>query len=136
MWRVADWAEVADAFKTLTQRPELLSALLVSYTAAFVPRAVAWGQLMTSKAGVFDLFTYPQAALLAKHLLPFKFGEVVRPLLASRRGDSLSDAAATTAVARLPNSASLIVIAAAGGLLLSLPAGRILWPQSLALPRQ
>ena len=133
---LAHWAEVADAVKTLTQRPELLSAILVNYTAAFVPRAVAWGQLMTSKAGVFDLFTYPQATLLANHLLPFKFGEVVRPLLASRRGASLLEAAATTAVARLPDSASLIVIAAAGGLLLSMPAGRILWLQSLALPRQ
>ncbi len=37
-------------------------------------------------------------------------------------------------MARLLDFASLIVIAAAGGLLLSLPAGRILWLQSLALP--
>ena len=131
---LADWSQMLDALRVLVGRPELLGALAVSYTGAFALRSFAWRHLMARGGSVFDLFTYLQAALLANHLLPFKLGEAVRPLLASRRGASLSDAAASTAAARLLDFASLIVIAAAGGLLLSLPAGRVLWLQSLALP--
>ena len=134
VWWLADWSQMVDALRVLAGRPELLGLLVVSYTGAFLFRAVAWRQLMTAGAGVFGLFTYLQAALLANHLLPFKLGEAARPLLAARRGVPLSEAAGSTAMARLLDFASLIVIAAAGGLLLSLPAGRILWLQSLALP--
>ena len=119
VWWLADWAQLADAVATLGQRPELLAALLVSYTAAFALRAVAWRQLMTSPAGPFRLFTCIQAALLANHLLPFKLGEAARPLLASRRGVPLSEAAATTAVARLLDFACLILIAAVCGALVT-----------------
>ena len=134
VWRLADWSQMLDALRVLLVRPELLGALVASYTGAFILRAIAWRRLMAGGGGVFDLFTYLQAALLANHLLPFKLGEAVRPVLAARRGASLPDAAASTAVARLLDFAALIVIAAVGGLLLSLPAGRILWLQSLVLP--
>ncbi len=134
VWWLADWAELAAAVVTLTQRPELLAALLVSYTAAFALRAVAWRQLMTSRAGVFGLFNCLQAGLLANHLLPFNLGEAARPLLATRRGAPLSEAAATTAVARLLDFACLILIAAVCGVVVSWLEGRGDWLRSLAVP--
>ncbi len=134
VWWLADWAELANAVGTLGQRPDLLAALLISYTAAFALRAVAWRQLMTSRSGVFGLFSCLQATLLANHLLPFKLGEAARPLLATRRGVPLAEAAASTGVARLLDFASLVLVAAVFGALLSLPGGRVMWLQSLALP--
>ena len=134
VWWLADWSQLLSALRVLAQRPELLGVLLLGYTGAFALRAVAWRQLMASGVGVFSLFTYLQAALLANHLLPFKLGEAARPVLAARRGVPLAEAAASTAVARLLDFASLIAIAAVFGLLLSLPAGRVMWLQSLALP--
>ena len=134
VWWLADWAQLVDAVVTLSQGPELLGALLVSYTAAFALRAVAWRQLMTSPAGPFGLFTCIQAALLANHVLPFKLGEAVRPLLASRRGVPLSEAAATTAVARLLDFTCLILIAAVCGALVTSLDGRADWLRSLAIP--
>ena len=134
VWWLADWAELAVAVSTLGQRPELLGALLASYTAAFGLRAVAWRQLMTTKSGVFGLFTCLQAALLANHVLPFKLGEAARPLLAARRGAPLSEAAATTAVARLLDFGCLILIAAVCGALVTSLDGRGDWLRSLAIP--
>lgn len=134
VWWLADWAELAGSVVTLTQRPELLAALVVSYTAAFAVRAVAWRQLMTTRAGIFGLFNYLQAALLANHLLPFKLGEAARPLLASRRGVPLSEAAATTAVARLLDFCCLILIAAVCGALVTTLDARMDWLRSLAIP--
>ena len=134
VWWLADWAELADAVGTLVQRPELLAALLVSYTAAFALRAVAWRQLMTGRPGVFGLFTCLQAALLANHLLPFKLGEAARPLLATRRGVPLAEAATTTAVARLLDFGCLILIAAVAGALVASLDGRGEWLRSLSIP--
>ena len=134
VWWLADWAELAHAVVTLGQRPELLAALLVSYTAAFALRTVAWRRLMTSASGTFGLFTSIQAALLANHLLPFKLGEAARPLLAARRGVPLSEAAATTAVARLLDFGCLILIAAVCGALVTSLDGRGDWLRSLAIP--
>ena len=134
VWWLGDWAELANAVATLIQRPELLAALVISYTSAFALRAVAWRELLSSRPGMFGLFACLQAALLANHLLPFKLGEAARPLLASRRGIPLAEAAASTGVARLLDFASLIIIAAGFGMVLSLPGGRIMWLQSLALP--
>ena len=134
VWWLADWTELADSVMTLTQRPELLAVLLASYTAAFALRAVAWRQLMTTRPGVFGLFNCLQAALLANHLLPFKLGEAARPLLASRRGVPLSEAAATTAVARLLDFSCLILIAAVCGALVNTLDGRMDWLRSLAIP--
>lgn len=78
VWRLADWSQMLEALRVLLARPELLGALVASYTGAFVLRAFAWRHLMAGGGGVFDLFTYLQAALLANHLLPFKLGEAVR----------------------------------------------------------
>ena len=134
VWRLADWSQLVDALRVLSQRPALLAALLVSYTGAFALRAVAWRQLIPAGGSVFALFTFLQASLLANHLLPFKLGEAARPLLAARRGIPLAQAAASTGVARLLDFVALILIAAVFGLLLSLPGGRIMWLQSLAFP--
>ena len=134
VWWLADWSQLLAAVRVLAGRPELLAALLLSYTGAFALRAVAWRQLVSNRGSVFALFTYLQAALLANHLLPFKLGEAARPLLAARRGIPLAEAASTTAVARLLDFASLILIAAICGSLLTLPVGRVMWLQSLAIP--
>ena len=134
VWRLADWSQLVEALRVLGQRPALLASLLVSYTGAFALRAVAWRQLISAGGSVFALFTFLQASLLANHLLPFKLGEAARPLLAARNGVPLAQAAASTGVARLLDFVSLILIAAAFGLLLSLPGGRIMWLQSLAFP--
>ncbi len=134
VWWLADWAQLIAAVRVLAQRTELLVALLISYTCAFALRAVAWRQLMTTGAGVFGLFTYLQAALLANHILPFKLGEAARPLLATRRGIPLAEAAASTAVARLLDFASLITIAAVFGALVTSFDGRLDWLRGLAIP--
>ncbi len=134
VWWLADWSQMPVALRVLVVRPELLGLLLVSYTGAFVLRSFAWRQLMAGGANVFDLFTYLQAALLANHLLPFKLGEAARPLLAARRGIPLTEAAASTAVARLLDFASLIIIAAAFGALVSSFDARLDWLRGLAIP--
>ena len=134
VWQLADWSELGSAVRALANRPALLAVFLGAYTLAFALRAMAWRQLLASGGNVFSLFAILQAALLANHLLPFKAGEAVRPLLAARRGVPAAEAATTTAVARLLDFASLVVIAAIAGALLLPPAGRLPWLQSLALP--
>ena len=134
VWQLADWSELGSAVRTLANRPALLAVFLGAYTLAFALRAVAWRQLLASGGNVCSLFAILQAALLANHLLPFKAGEAVRPLLAARRGVPAAEAATTTAVTRLLDFASLVVIAAIVGALLSWPAGRLPWLQSPALP--
>ena len=134
VWWLADWTQLTAAVRVLGQRPVLLVALLVSYTGAFVLRAVAWRQLMTNAVGIFSLFACLQAALLANHLLPFKLGEAARPLLATRRGVPLAEAAATTAAARLLDFASLMLIATVCGALLTSLEGGMDWLRSLAIP--
>lgn len=115
VWWLADWSQLWAALRVLAARPELLAAFLVSYSGAFALRAVAWRQLTINGPSLFALFNALQAALLANHLLPFKLGEVARPLLAARRGVPLPEAASTTAVARLLDFGSLILIAAVCG---------------------
>ena len=134
VWRLADWSQLLSALLVLSRRPELLAAFLLSYTCAFALRAIAWRQIMASGGSVFSLFTYLQAALLANHLLPFKLGEAARPLLATRRGVPLAEAAASTAVARLLDFACLILVAAGFGVLLTSLDGRPDWLRSLAIP--
>ncbi len=132
VWRLADWSQIGPAVRVLGTRPELLVVFLAGYTLAFGLRAFAWRQLIVSGGGVFSLFAILQAALLANHLLPFKLGEVARPALATRRGIPAGQAAASTAVARLLDFASLVAIASLAVLLLA-PDGRMAWMQSLAL---
>ena len=133
VWRLADWSQIGPAVRVLGTRPELFVVFLAGYTLAFGLRAFAWRQLIVSGGGVLSLFAILQAALLANHLLPFKLGEVARPALATRRGIPAAEAAASTAVARLLDFASLVAIASLGVLLLA-PDGRMAWMQSLALP--
>ncbi len=84
VWWLADWSQLLAALPALAGWPELLAALLISYTGAFGMRAVEWKQLISSRGVIFSLLSGLQAALLANHLLPFKLGEAVRPLLATR----------------------------------------------------
>ena len=131
---LADWAEVGSAIASLGARPALVAVLLAAYTAAFWSRALAWKQLITHKTRVLSLLSAVQAGLLANHVLPFKMGEVVRPLLAARSGVPMAKAAATTAVARLIDLAALLAIAVVVGSLLSVPTARESWIQSMVLP--
>ena len=122
------------ALPAFRAQPLLLVALAAAYTAAFGLRAVAWRVLMVHRTGVFHLLVAIQTGLLLNHVAPFKLGELVRPVLARRRGIPLAEAAATTAIARLLDFTALIAIAAAVGPLLSLSGGKELWVQGLALP--
>ena len=122
------------ALPAFRAQPLLLVALAAAYTAAFGLRAVAWRVLMVHRTGVFHLLVAIQTGLLLNHVAPFKLGELVRPVLARRRGIPWAEAAATTAIARLLDFTALIAIAAAVGPLLSLSGGKALWVQGLALP--
>ena len=107
---------------------------VAAYAGAFWLRAVAWKRLLTHRTGVFSLFAVLHAALLANHLLPFKAGEAVRPYLAGQRGVPLGEAAATTAIARLLDLASLTAIVLLLSPLLPVAAGDDLGLPALALP--
>ena len=131
---LVDRAELRSAIAVFGARPELLAAFLAAYSAAFWLRSMAWRELLTNRAGPFSLFSILQATLLANHVLPFGLGEAARPLLATRRGVPIAEAAATTAVARLLDFTALVAIAASAGLLLAMPDGRGQWLQGLALP--
>jgi uncharacterized membrane protein YbhN (UPF0104 family) len=82
------------------ERPELLAVFLVSYTAAFALRALAWRMLTPDGPPVLRMFSFLQVALLVNHLLPTKAGEVVRVGLLARSGTPLGAAAASTVLAR------------------------------------
>ena len=101
---------------------------------SFLLRAVAWRALMSHPAGIFPLFTALQAALLANHLLPFKLGEGVRPLILGRENVPFGQAVATTAVARVADFACLLAIATVAAFTLPLSAGGAMWAQGLMLP--
>ena len=108
----ADRAHLEAAFSGFRAQSWWLAFLIVAYTGAFWLRAVAWWALVGRSCGVFPLFVAIQAALLANHILPFKLGELVRPVMAHRSGLPLAQAAATTAVARMLDLAALVIIAA------------------------
>ena len=131
---LVDLRGLVSAAQVLTGRPLLLAALLATYTGAFWLRAVAWRRLATSPVSTYSLFTVLQAALLINHLLPFKLGEVARPILAARRGMPFAEAVATTGVARILDLSALIVVAAVMGSLLPLDAPGEGWARLLVAP--
>ncbi len=133
VWRLADWSQISSAVRVLGIRPELIAVFLAGYTLAFGLRAFAWRQLASGGVSVFSLFSILQAVLLANHILPFKLGEAARPLLAARQGMPAAEAAASAAVARLLDFATLVAIAALGVVLLA-PDPRVAWLQGLAAP--
>ncbi len=130
----ADRGHLEAAFSGFRARPLWLLLFLVAYTAAFLLRAVAWRVLLGPGGGIYRLFVAIQAALLANHLLPFKLGELVRPIVAHRSGVPLVQATATTAVARMLDLAALVVIAGLVGPFVSLSTGDDFWMQAMAFP--
>ena len=131
---LADWTQLKLAVQQLGNQPWLLVVLVVAYTGAFLLRAVAWWTLSSSRIGLYQLFVSTQAGLLVNHLAPIKLGEIVRPLLATRYGMPMAEAASTTAVARYLDFASLLGIAAVVGTAASYSTGMQLWLEGLALP--
>ena len=131
---LVDWDRLGLGVTALAGQPWLVAALAAGYTLAFLLRAMAWRALLTHRVGIFRLFTALQAALLANHLLPFKLGEGVRPLILGRENVPLSEAVATTAVARVADFASLLAIATVAAFTLPLSAGGAMWVQGLMLP--
>lgn len=130
--RSANLPLLRSALSTLWQEPHLIAAFVGCYTAAFWLRALAWRSLLSHKIGVLPLFRMLQAALFVNHLLPVKAGEVVRPFLAGRRGMPMTEAVTTTALARLLDFVSLLVIAA---VLMPLAIGEIgTGTRALAIP--
>ena len=131
---LADWPQLKLALRQLGGQPWLVGVLVLTYTGAFLLRAIAWRVLITRSTGIYQLFVSMQAGLLVNHLTPVKLGEFVRPLLAARYGVPIAEAAATTAVARYLDFAALLAIAAVVGPAVSLSAGEQLWLKGLALP--
>ncbi len=119
----ADWAHLKAALPKFRAQPQWLAVLVAAYTGAFFLRAAAWRALVPRGSNVFRLFVAIQGALFANHILPFKLGEVARPMMAERSGLPLARAAATTAVARMLDLAALVAIAAVVGSLVSLAGG-------------
>ena len=131
---LADWSQLKLALRSLGSQPVLVVILLLTYTAAFLLRTIAWQALAANSAGIYHLFVSIQASLLVNHLAPIKAGEFVRPLLAARYGMPVVEAVATTAVARYLDFAALLAIAAIVGPAISLTTGDHLWLKGLALP--
>ncbi len=131
---LADGTQLKAALAELRTQPLLLAALVAGYTGSFWLRAVAWRTLITQRIGIFRLFVAIQAALLANHLLPFKLGELFRPLVAERSGLPLARGATTTAVARMVDLVALVIIAGVVGPVIAVSASDGLWLQGLALP--
>ena len=131
---LADWPQLKLALRQLGGQPWLVGVLVLTYTGAFLLRAIAWRVLITRSTGIYQLFVSMQAGLLVNHLTPVKLGEFVRPLLAARYGVPIAEAAATTAIARYLDFAALLAIAAVVGPAVSLSAGEQLWLKGLALP--
>ena len=131
---LADWSQLKVALKQLGGQPWLVGVLVLTYTGAFLLRAIAWRALATSSIGTYQLLVCMQAGLLANHIAPVKLGEFVRPLLAARYGMPVAEAAATTAIARYLDFAVLLAIAAVVGPVVSLSVGEQLWLRGLALP--
>ena len=98
---LADWTQLRNAMQEFRGHPWLLLALVAAYTGAFLLRAIAWRALIVNRIGLYWLFVSMQAGLLVNHLVPVKLGEFVRPLLATRYGVPIAEAATTTAIARV-----------------------------------
>ena len=131
---LADWSQLRAAIGQLAGEPWLLAILVSAYTVAFILRAAAWRALSSGCIGTYQLFVSIQAGLLINHLTPVKLGEVARPLLATRYGMPIAEAASTTAVARYLDFAALLAIAVVVGTAVSLSTGSQLWLEGLALP--
>ena len=130
---LADWAQLRGAMQDVKGHPWLLLTLIVVYSGAFLLRAIAWQTLMSNRIALYWLFVSIQAGLLINHLAPVKLGEVVRPLLATRYGIPLGEAATTTAVTRVLDFAVLLVIAGSVGVFFSLSSLGEFWIRGLVL---
>lgn len=118
MWIVVDGSLLRLGFEQLWGRSELIALILLGYGSAFLLRAFAWRALLPAEeqgAGRPDvdrLFSILHASLFANHLLPFKAGEALRPVLAMRAGVPLSAATVSTITARLLDLVALLAITA------------------------
>ena len=130
---LADWTQLRNAMQEFRGHPWLLLALVAAYTGAFLLRAIAWRVLIVNRIGLYWLFVSMQAGLLVNHLAPVKLGEFVRPLLATRYGVQIAEAATTTAIARVLDFAALLVIAGVVGSPVSLSGMSEYWVRGLAL---
>jgi uncharacterized membrane protein YbhN (UPF0104 family) len=100
---------MASAGGKLVRTPALLALFLAAYAGAFVLRAVAWSILVPT-LGLRHALAILHAALFVNHVAPVKAGEIVRPLLAGRRGVAPLDAIATSIVTRIFDVLSLLAI--------------------------
>ena len=131
---VVDWGQLRTAGDSLMSQPWLLTLLVLSYTGAFLLRAIAWRALVVSSVGIYQLLVSIQAGLLVNHIAPIKLGELVRPVLAARYGVPIAQAATTTGVARYLDFIALLLIAGVVGSAVSLSVEGQLWLEGLVLP--
>ena len=100
---------MASAGGHLVRTPALLALFLAAYASAFVLRAVAWSVLAPT-LGLRHALAILHVALFVNHVAPVKAGEIVRPLLAGRRGVDPLEATATSIVTRIFDVLSLLAI--------------------------
>ena len=109
--RFLDESEWVATIGRLAAAPEWAVLLLVAYTLAFWLRALAWKQLIGNQQRAAELFSVLLAALSLNHLLPLKIGDAARVYFLSAKGVGTARSAASTAVARLIEFATLVTIA-------------------------
>lgn len=92
-----------------------LALALAAYLAAFALRAAVWARMLPG-LGFGHALSAIHVGLAANHLLPFRLGEPLRPVVASRRtGVSLEATAASTVVLRAADVLAVLALGAALG---------------------
>ena len=95
--------------------PSGLVLALVAYLAAFALRAAVWARILPG-LGFGHALAAIHVGLAANHLLPFRLGEPVRPIVASRRtGVALDATAASTVMLRAADVLAVLALGAALG---------------------
>lgn len=123
-----DSERMLDEITRLTDSPNLLILIFISYFSAFLARGIAWRLYLKNKAGLLTCMYGLFYSLLLNHLLPVKAGDLARigVLKAREPGISSQEAINSVVVLRALDTALLIIMATVGLLFLDLPVNGIL----------
>ena len=116
--QAVDGQRLLEIFIESLTRFDLLLLMFGLYLLAFVVRTFCWWYIteMRSVTSGAKLFGVVNASLVLNHILPFKAGEVARPILATRSGMSASQAVASSLVSRSIDFLMVVVLACFIGL--------------------
>ena len=116
--QAVDGQRLLEIFIESLTRFDLLLLMFGLYLLAFVVRTFCWWHIteMRSVTSGAKLFGVVNASLVLNHILPFKAGEVARPILATRSGMSASQAVASSLVSRSIDFLMVVVLACFIGL--------------------